>query len=753
MVPLIDEQLIRQLEQLTEADPMQFMQHALELEEGGLAPAQVFHLQYLKARALITMNQKSEAQDLALGLLSKAVQESDHLLIAKCNLVLAKCNCGEESDQSMKSFFDVALDAAKNSRDNRMISEILIHLGVYYQNRNDKSNALKSFARAQRICEELGDSDIKLQLMISYGTTYYRSGEHHKALAYMTDALRLALESDDVNRQLLIINNLSTLYSILLRFNDAADILKRGIQIAEVYQIHMRKLMLLFNLGVLYLKQDQYQQSYEKLGECEEFARSIGFADPRYQMELYSNLAGACRFMENYEESRKYLEQAEAIARDLKDTAMVKEMEGNKANLLLRMGKSEEAKKLLNGCRKYFRKHGMYEKLIVAQMNLAEYYELKNDFPKAISLLKEVSPLFQEYLSKLLNDKAEEFDRELKIQLSRFDRVKEDYGRLASRLTDQVRSEFIGQSPQHQKVLETALLAAQHPVANVLITGESGTGKEVIANLIHMHGVRSGGPFIAVNVSAITSSILESEFFGHRKGSFTGAIADHKGFFQQANHGTLFLDEIGDMHRDLQSKLLRVLETRKVTPVGSTSEIPVDCRVICSTNRNLEEMLSNDHLRLDLFHRLNTIEIHIPPLRSRSEDIPLLIEHYAQLLAIQNNQKKPKISNAFIARMQSYPFPGNVRELRNLIERLFILLPNRDWDEEVITCLPFAGNAQNAGKHIKIPVESEIERIVQALEQCAGRQKDAALLLNMSESTLSRRITKYRLEIYSRKGC
>ncbi|MDZ4121732.1 MAG: sigma 54-interacting transcriptional regulator, partial [Candidatus Cloacimonadaceae bacterium] len=647
----IDEQNVRMLEQLAEADPIQFMQLWEGLVATDLAPASLKLLQYLKARALITMNQLPEAEALALEQLNQAVQEGDHLSISRCNLVLAKCSSNEESGESLKSFLDVALDAAKNSRDNRMIAEILIHLGAYYQTRNDKSNALKSFARAQGICELLSDSDINLQLIMGYGTTYYQAGEHHKALAYMTDALRLAIECNDVNRQLLIINNLSTLYSILLRFEDAAEVLNRGIHIAETHQIHMRKVLLLFNLGVLYLRQDQYQLCYEKLTECEDFSRSIGFSDPRYCLELYSNLAGACRYLENYEEARGYLEQAEAIARDLKDASMVKEIEVNKANLYLRMGKSEEARKLLTNCRNYFRKHGKHEKLIVCQMNLAEYYEQKKDYPKTISLLKEISPLYQEYLSRILDEKAEEYDREMKNQLSRFDRVKEDYSRLASRFTDQIRGEFIGQSAQHQKVLQMALLAAQHPVASVLITGESGTGKEVIANLIHMNGVRSAGPFVAVNVSAITSSILESEFFGHRKGSFTGAVADHKGFFQQANHGTLFLDEIGDMPRDLQSKLLRVLETRKVTPVGSTSEISIDCRVICSTNRKLEEMLSNNLFRLDLFHRLNTIEIDIPPLRDRSEDIPLLITHYARLLAKQNNQKSPIISNQFMARM------------------------------------------------------------------------------------------------------
>lgn len=748
----IDENRIRTLEQLAEADPMQLMQHVQALESEDLSSASRQKLQYLKARALLTMNMVQEAESLALDLLNAAVIQGDHLMIAGCNLVLAKCASSTENGEGSKTFFDVALDAAKNSRNNRMIAEVLIHIGVFYQLQKDKSNALKSFAKAQKICEQISDSDISIQLLMGLGTTYFRSGEHHKALSYMKDALQLAITGNDVSRQLLIINNLSTLYSILLRFDEAAEVINRGIQIAEAHQIHLKKVLLLFNLGVLYLRQDRYSESYEKLMDCDAFATSIGFNDPRYQLELYSNIAGACRYLGKNTESAQYLEKAEAIARRLKDHDMVKEVEVNKANLFLSMGKGEEAKKLLNTCRNFFRKHRRYDKLIIAQMNLAEYYEHKKDYPKAISLLREVSPLYQEFIGKILDEKAQEYDRELKNQISKIDQVKEDYSRLATRFTRQIQSEFVGQSPEHHKVLETALLAAQHPVASVLITGESGTGKEVIANLIHMNGVRSAGPFVAVNVSAITSGILESEFFGHRKGSFTGAVSDHKGFFQQAHNGTLFLDEIGDMPIDLQSKLLRVLETRKVTPVGSTSEIPVDCRIICSTNRNLEEMLRSNLFRLDLFHRLNTIEIHIPPLRSRAEDIPLLIEHYAALLAKQNSQKVPHISMAFITRMQSYPFPGNIRELRNMIERLFILLPNRDWDEDVIDCLPFGGENISAPKQLKIRAQNEKEEIIKALQQCGGKQKEAAVLLNISESTLSRKITKHHLEIYTRKG-
>lgn len=750
----LDEQMLKELEQLTEAEPMQLMNEIDSIDTSKLNQIQQMHLQYFRARAFVTMNQKSEAEALALDLLSQAVELGDHLFIARGNLVLSKCNNDAGNPERIKRFLDLALEAAKNSLDNRMIVECLIHQAFFYQSQSDRANALKYHAKADHLSAELKESDILLQVKIASGNTYYAFGEYHKALGVLTDAFQLAIDSQDINRQLLIINNLSTLYSVLNRFEDAVAILNRGIAISETHNIALRKVLLLFNLGALYLRHNQHQESLNKLLECMQYSEEIGFNDPKYQYDLYSNLAGCYRYLNLPEHAARYLDKAEALARLMQNDYMVKEIEVNKANLLLSMNKLEEAKKLLTECKKYFRKHDKFSLLIITQVNLADYYELKQNYPKAIATLKEVSPLYTEYMSKVLADKATEFDRELSTLLTSFDEVKTNYSKLASRFTDKILGEFVGQSELHKNVLNTALLASQHPIASVLLTGESGTGKEVLANLIHMNSVRSSGPFIAVNVSAITASLMESEFFGHRKGSFTGAVSDHKGFFQQANNGTLFLDEIGDMPKELQSKLLRVLESRKVTPVGSTAEIPFDCRVISSTNCNLVDMLGNNLFRLDLFHRLNTIEIHIPPLRSRPDDIPLLIEYFAELLSKQNKAKKPTIDSSFFKRMKQYPFPGNVRELRNLLERLFILCPNRKWDESVIAYLPLDTKPKhlNESASVSKPTKIDKELIIKALQDCGGKQKEAAKVLNISESTLTRRIAKLKLEIYTRKG-
>jgi len=750
----LDEQSFRELEQLTEVDPQQFMQLFDTLEKQVNTDDQAKQLLYLRARALVTMNQKEEAEKQILDLLSTAVEQGNHLLISKCNLILSKCYINAEYPDKQKRSLDIAYEAAKSALDSRMIAECLIHTGSYHQSQNDRINALKCYDKAERLCEDLQENDITIQTKIAYGNTYYAFGEHHKALIYLTDAFQLSQQCEDFNRQLLIINNLSTLYSVLGRFGEAEEILNSGIQIAETNNIPMRKVFLLFNLGVMLMRQHIYQPALDRFLECNQFAGSIGFDNPQYQIELYSNMAGCYRDLKAFELAKENIEKAETLAKLIQNTKLAKEMELNKAILMLSMGLGEEAKKLILDVKKYFSKRKLYEQLIVAQMSLADYYEQKKDYHRTIKLLKEISPIYSEYTNQLMSAKASEFDAQLKALLTRIDEVQDNYGKLASRFTDRILGEFIGRSPHHRKVLETALMAAKHPLASVLITGESGTGKEVIANLIHLNSLRNSGPFVAVNVSAITSTLLESEFFGHRKGSFTGATSEHKGFFQQANRGTLFLDEIGDMPKELQSKLLRVLESRRVTPVGSATEIPFDCRIISSTNRNIEEMLKTDQFRLDLFHRLNTLEIHIPPLRNRSEDIPLLIDYFVDLLAGQHNRKKPMLNSDFVKRLKQYSFPGNVRELKNMIERLFILCPKNNWDISTLAYLTLGIKDMNESviSVTQATQQTEKELIVKALQETNGIQKDAAAILNMSESTLSRRINKYRLEVYTRKG-
>ena len=231
---------------------------------------------------------------------------------------------------------------------------------------------------------------------------------------------------------------------------------------------------------------------------------------------------------------------------------------------------------------------------------------------------------------------------------------------------------LVGQSTQISKLKEQIAKLARSQ-APVFISGESGSGKELVARSIHAMGPRQDKEFVAINCGAIPSELMESEFFGHRKGSFTGANSDKTGLFQAADGGSLFLDEIADLPLHMQVKLLRAIQEKSVRPVGSESEVPVDVRLLSATHKNLDEEVTKGNLRQDLYYRINVIELHVPSLRERRNDIPLLAEHYLELIARENGMHKAGISDDALALLQEYDFPGNVRELENILQRALAL--------------------------------------------------------------------------------
>ncbi|HEX2602660.1 MAG TPA: sigma-54 dependent transcriptional regulator [Gemmatimonadaceae bacterium] len=234
--------------------------------------------------------------------------------------------------------------------------------------------------------------------------------------------------------------------------------------------------------------------------------------------------------------------------------------------------------------------------------------------------------------------------------------------------------EIVGKTPVMRALMEKVEKVASTP-ARVLITGENGTGKELVARALHRMSPRANKPFVEVNCAAIPGELIESELFGHMKGSFTGAISDRAGKFESANKGTLFLDEIGDMSLAAQAKVLRVLQDNVITRIGSSKPISVDVRVIAATNKNLEAEIAAGHFREDLYYRLNVVPIHVPPIRERREDIPLLAQYFAATLSAREGIPPRTLTTDALERLQSLDWPGNVRELRNTVERLLILAP------------------------------------------------------------------------------
>jgi two-component system nitrogen regulation response regulator NtrX len=253
-------------------------------------------------------------------------------------------------------------------------------------------------------------------------------------------------------------------------------------------------------------------------------------------------------------------------------------------------------------------------------------------------------------------------------------RLRKDAGRTPA--PDAASTSLVGSSPVLQRLRETIALAAPTP-ATVLVTGESGTGKELVARAIHDLSSRRDGPFVQVNCAAIPEELIESELFGHEKGSFTGAVRKQTGKFVAADGGTIFLDEVGDMSARTQAKVLRVLESGDVEPVGAEKTIRVDVRVVAATNRVLEDEIRDGRFREDLYYRLNVVPIRTAPLRERSEDVPLLVEYFARRFSEGANYKLKSFSSEALTLLARQPWKGNVRELRNLVERLLILTPGQ----------------------------------------------------------------------------
>jgi DNA-binding NtrC family response regulator len=242
--------------------------------------------------------------------------------------------------------------------------------------------------------------------------------------------------------------------------------------------------------------------------------------------------------------------------------------------------------------------------------------------------------------------------------------------------------EIIGNSAAIQKIKETIDKVAPTD-ARVLVTGENGSGKELVARWLHANSLRSNAPIIEVNCAAIPSELIESELFGHEKGSFTSAVKQRIGKFEQAHGGTLFLDEIGDMSLSAQAKVLRALQEGKITRVGGEKEIAVDVRVVAATNKDLLQEVETKNFRLDLYHRLGVILIHVPSLNNRREDIPVLVEHFLATIAVEYGQAKKSINPKAIAALQAHNWTGNIRELRNVVERLIILSGKEITDDDV----------------------------------------------------------------------
>lgn len=317
-------------------------------------------------------------------------------------------------------------------------------------------------------------------------------------------------------------------------------------------------------------------------------------------------------------------------------------------------------------------------------------------------------------------------------------RTEQENARLRETVASVVRpQEIVGQSAAMVRVFE-AIQTVGPTDATVLITGESGTGKELCARAIHAASPRHYNPMVVIHCGALTETLLESELFGHEKGAFTGAQYRKKGSFEVADGGSVFLDEIGDISLKTQTDLLRVLQEREITRVGSTHPIHVDFRCIAATNKNVQQLVDEGHFRPDLFYRLNVFQIQLPPLRERRGDIPVLVDHFIRKFAASMNKRITRVSPAAMALLDRYHWPGNVRELENAIERAMVVAQEPEIrEEDFVLRLPVAEPAARTLEDI------ERAHILSVLQECKGNQTLAAEVLDIDRVTLHNKLKKY----------
>ena len=293
---------------------------------------------------------------------------------------------------------------------------------------------------------------------------------------------------------------------------------------------------------------------------------------------------------------------------------------------------------------------------------------------------------------------------------------------------------------------QVKLLGPTH--VNVLISGASGTGKELLAQAIHQHSQVSNGPFVAINCGAVPGELLESELFGHKKGAFTGAVKDHQGLFQQAQGGTLFLDEIGDMPLNLQVKLLRVLQEKTIRPVGFQEEISIDVRIVSATHKNLPEAIKNQQFREDLYYRLNVVNLKLPPLCERREDISLLAQYFSASIAKRMNQNEKHFANDAMHALVRYDWPGNIRQLQNVVEQVVALTPGEVISAHLVLAA-LDSNEKSVEPLSLNDAKKEFERdyVINTLKMAGGNVAEGAKLAKRNRSDFYKLIKKHNIDV------
>lgn len=680
------------------------------------------------------------------------------------------------------TFFNISLGIVKELNNKKSVAGLLgnisslqIKLGNFAE---AEKNMLESISIQDSIQDYIGLARSKNLL----AELYYKSGRIERALeCYIKAMNNLGKDSnDDINERkilsAIITNNIANIYKDLNDLPKALEYYKKSLKEKEDLNAEDRIAVSLSNIAIIYKGMKKYKKALNYYERALELCKKLNFRTE--ESNVYLNLGTLFFEMNKLPQALVYYKKSEDLRRTFNDPYSLVKIVLNIGKLQIDLNDLKNAEKYLNESLQLTQKYKFPEEerdayriftdLYDKQKNDSKsniyrkkYIELneklyKHEFSESLAEMKtKFETELKEKESKILREKNLELEKkniqiekqksELENTLENLRRSEINYTFAAGELKKTIGSTIVGESIQIKKIINLISKVAKTKATTVLITGESGTGKELIARAIHDFSDRNKGNFCAVNVSSIPETLFESEFFGYKKNAFTGANADKAGWFEIADKGTLFLDEIGTLSENLQIKLLRVLEEKKIVRIGSNKEISVDIRIISATNSKLLNMIDNGSFRTDLYHRLSTFVINLPPLRERISDIPLLLKHFVKLFSKQMNKKITKVERKAEALLMSYDFPGNIRELKNLIERA-IIMSNFSTLKSIHFNIPKSENGKDCNKKI-IPLEElEKQMLIKALKATGFHQANAAKLLKIKPKAIERRMIKYGIK-------
>ena len=642
-------------------------------------------------------------------------------------------------------FLKQSLELINETDDVLSIPNRYTNIGYVYEDSGDYEIAEKYYLQGLDYANRNNYQKAMHMALAALGRLKMARQEYNEAIKYFTETLNLMDGNAKDDNRLAAINNLACCYIGIKNH-------KKSLEYFNLMPLKWLKdndpqfyYSTLINMAISEISLGKHETAEQKLQISSEFAQKK--AEPLILQNCYTNLGIL------YTKSNK-LDKAISIYHKLIDIAQTNENKQQLNNYYQFLADAYKKNEQPDQAIIYYKKsqklcieQNFTRKLISVLRSLSDCYFSIDQSVKAYKTLKkyvETKDKYEEDLKKKENKKSK--DKIYEAGRSRQYKFSEGLSLISKELNDKIGFQIIGTSAVMDKIIQEAFLASRSSEASILLLGESGTGKDLIAKLIHYASIRHKGPFIAVNSAVFSAGLVQSALFGHRKGAFTGASYDHIGYFEEAHNGTIFLDEISEMPSNIQANLLRILENKVVKRLGDNKYRETDFRLISASNKDIFSLIDQNKFRFDLFNRINTIEIHISPLRDRKEDIPLLIEHFFNVISQRLQKKQPVISQQAINMLCDFDFPGNVRELKNIIERLILFNKNGKINKEDVYFLNSGHSKEIQSfklENLNMAANEKI-LIVEALKRTDNVQVEAAKLLGISTYALNRRLKKMK---------